>query len=365
MVYPGALHTRFQHALGAMHLMGQAVETLRSKGFEISEQEAQGATLAILLHDIGHGPFSHALENHIVSGVSHEEITLMFMKELNIAFGGKLEIAISIFSNTYPRKFLHQLVSGQLDMDRLDYLMRDSFYTGVNEGVISTDRILKMLTVVDDELAVELKGIYSIEKFIVARRLMYWQVYYHKTVLAVEYMLISILRRARHLFASGSDISCSPALKFFLSREISKEQFVSTPEILGNFSQLDDYDVYNAIKEWSVNDDMILNSLCKSLLNRNLFRAVISATPFDPFKIDAIKSRISTQLGLEGDDYSYFTGQGEISNSAYDPNSDRITIVDKNKERWDISGLSEQLNIAVYNKTVSKYFCYYPKWAAQ
>lgn len=363
MVYPGALHTRFHHALGAMHLMGQAIETLRSKGFYISPDEAQGATLAILLHDIGHGPFSHALEYHIVQGISHEEITLLFLKHLNSEFDNKLEIAIAIFDNTYPRKFLHQLVSGQLDMDRLDYLMRDSFYTGVSEGVISTDRILKMLTVADDELAVELKGIYSIEKFIVARRLMYWQVYYHKTVLAVEYMLISILNRARVLATEDRKIPASKALRFFLSQQIGKEQFLNSPSILKKFADLDDYDIYSAVKEWSSHPDLILSSLCDSLLNRKLFRVIISTVPFNPEKINKIQNRITQKLNLSGDEHRYFTGQGEISNSAYDPNNDRITIVDKNAQRWDISGLSEQLNIAIYNQTVSKYFVYYPKWA--
>lgn len=365
MVYPGALHTRFHHAIGAMHLMGQAIETLRSKDFHISNEEAEGATLAILLHDIGHGPFSHALEHHIVHNISHEEITLMFMNQLNSEFDNKLETAIAIFSNTYPRKFLHQLVSGQLDMDRLDYLMRDSFYTGVSEGVISTDRILKMLTVVDDELAVELKGIYSIEKFIVARRLMYWQVYYHKTVLAVEYMQISILNRARALAAKGQMLPASESLIFFLSQQIGMEQFNTNPEILSTFALLDDYDIHCAIKQWSLYPDAILSSLCNSLLNRNLFRVVIGSTPLADVKINEIKSRIKEKLNLGGDDYSYFTGQGEISNSAYDPNNDRITIVDKTNQRWDISGLSEQLNIAIYNKTVSKFFTYYPKWADQ
>jgi uncharacterized protein len=363
MVYPGALHTRFQHAIGAMHLMGLAIETLRSKGLEISNQEAQGAILAILLHDIGHGPFSHALEDHIVHGISHEEITLMFLKYLNSEFNNKLETAIAIFENSYPRKFLHQLVSGQLDVDRLDYLMRDSFYTGVSEGVISTDRILKMLTVVDDELAVELKGIYSIEKFIVARRLMYWQVYYHKTVLAVEYMQISILNRARALASKGVDLPASAALKFFLRQQIGKAQFLASPDILSEFAMLDDYDIYCAIKEWSSNSDPILSSLCYSFLNRKLFRAVITSAPFPEEKINAIRQRITEKLKLRDDDYRYFTGQGEISNSAYDPNHDRITIVDKKGERWDISGLSEQLNIAIYNKTVSKFFTYFPKWA--
>jgi hypothetical protein len=363
MVYPGALHTRFHHALGAMHLMGQAIETLRSKDFHISNEEAQGATLAILLHDIGHGPFSHALEHHIVHDISHEEITLMFLRQLNTEFDNKLETAIAIFENSYPRKFLHQLVSGQLDMDRLDYLMRDSFYTGVSEGVISTDRILKMLTVIDDELAVELKGIYSIEKFIVARRLMYWQVYYHKTVLAVEYMQISILNRARALVAEGHKLQASEALMFFLSQPIGKEQFNSSASVLSTFASIDDYDIHCAIKQWSSYPDPILSSLCDSLLNRNLFRVIITSTPFGQDRTNEIINRITEKLRLTGNEYSYFTGQGEISNSAYDPNNDRITIVDKDSNRFDISGLSEQLNIAIYNKTVSKFFMYFPKWA--
>lgn len=363
MVYPGALHTRFHHALGAMYLMGQAIDTLRSKGFDISNTEAQGATLAILLHDMGHGPFSHALEHHIAEGISHEEITLMFMRHLNAEFGNKLETAIAIFENKYPRKFLHQLVSGQLDVDRIDYLMRDSFYTGVSEGVISTDRLLKMLTVDEDELAVELKGIYSIEKFIVARRLMYWQVYYHKTVLAVEYMLISILNRARALALSEVDLPAPAALKFFLYRKIGKEEFLSSADSLATFAALDDYDLFSALKDWSGHSDPVLSLLCESLLNRKLFRVVITTEPFGEEKLDQIRSKIVSKLKLSGTDYTYFTGQGEISNSAYDTTKDRITIVDKNGERFDISGLSEQLNIAIYNKTVSKYFTYFPKWA--
>ncbi len=365
MVYPGALHTRFQHAIGAMHLMGEAIETLKSKGFEISDLEAQGATLAILLHDIGHGPFSHALEHHIVSGISHEEITLMIMNRLNTEFGNKLETAIAIFENSYPRKFLHQMVSGQLDMDRLDYLMRDSFYTGVNEGVISTNRILKMLTVVEDDLAVELKGIYSIEKFIVARRLMYWQVYYHKTVLAVEYMLISIISRARALVAQAADLPGSAPLLFFLKNKVSKEQFQADNSVLEHFTTLDDYDIYSAIKQWASFNDPILSLLCRSILDRKLFRVIISTNPYPAEETEKIRKNIIKKLNLHTEEYIYFSGEGEISNSAYDPNSDRITIIDKNGERWDISGLSEQLNIAVYNKSVSKYFTWFPKWASE
>jgi HD superfamily phosphohydrolase len=344
--------------------MGQAIETLKSKGFKISAKETQGAILAILLHDIGHGPFSHALENHIISGISHEEITLKIMHHLNKQFGNRLETAIAIFSNTYPRKFLHQLVSGQLDMDRLDYLMRDSFYTGVSEGVISTDRILKMLTVADDELAVELKGIYSIEKFIVARRLMYWQVYYHKTVLAAEYMLISILKRARVLASNSVALPGTPALLFFLKNQINRQSFIESTDILEKFTQIDDYDIFTAIKEWSINDDSILSLLCRSLLDRKLFRVVINSSPFSLPETLKIRNTITEKLNLNNDEYSYFTGQGEISNSAYNPDNDRITIVDKEGNRFDISGLSEQLNIAIYNKSVSKHFMWFPKWVS-
>jgi hypothetical protein len=287
------------------------------------------------------------------------------MNHLNALFNNKLETAIAIFNNTYPRKFFHQLVSGQLDMDRLDYLMRDSFYTGVNEGVISTDRILKMLTIVDDDLAVELKGIYSIEKFIVARRLMYWQVYYHKTVLAVEYMLVSIIGRARELAAKGMVIPGSSSLLFFLRNETGNEQFLAFDSVLEHFTKLDDYDIYSAVKEWASYDDAVLSLLCRSLMDRKLFRVLISTSPFPEEEMQRIRKNITDKLQLDSEAYKYFSGEGEISNSAYDPNNDRITMVDKNGERWDISGLSEQLNIAIYNKSDSKYFTWFPKWAGE
>lgn len=365
MVYPGALHTRFHHALGAMHLMGQAIDSLKTKGFELNTEEILAAKIAILLHDIGHGPFSHALEHQIINEVSHEEITLEFLKVLNHQYDGKLSLAISIFDNTYPRRFLHQMVSGQLDMDRLDYLMRDSFYTGVSEGVISTDRILKMLTVSNDELAVELKGIYSIEKFIVARRLMYWQVYYHKTVLAAEYMLISIMRRAKFLAQLGKDLPCTENLHLFLKSNFGKSSFYSSETLLHAFSQLDDYDIYSALKLWSHNPDSIISSLCKALLSRQLFRVIISSDPIQDEKITSVQMKIAGHLNISEEDCSYYFGTGEISNSAYDPTHDRITVIDKLGNRSDISGFSEQLNIAVYNKAVSKYFIWFPKWAEE
>lgn len=363
MVYPGALHTRFHHALGAMHLMTEAIELLRSKGLPISDDEARGVTLAILLHDIGHGPFSHALEYHIASNVSHESITNLFMNYLNDEFSGKLTLAIEIFNDTYPRRFFHQMVSGQLDMDRLDYLMRDSFYTGVSEGLINTDRILKMLTIHNEELALELKGIYSIEKFIVARRLMYWQVYYHKTVLAAEYMLISILRRARYLMQKGIVVNAPQALTFFLKKDVSLQDFQSSSEALMMFSLLDDYDIYACVKSWIGHQDGILSYLCSSLLNRKLFRVSITSEPPKESKLDLIRSNIIKLKGYTAEECNYFMGSGEISNSAYDPEKDRITVVDKTGVASDITGHSEVLNIAVYNKLISRFFVFYPKWA--
>jgi len=363
MVYPGALHTRFHHALGAMHLMVQAIETLKSKGFRISDEEARGVIVAILLHDIGHGPFSHALENCIVNDLSHEEISAFFLQRLNKEFGDELTTAISVFNNTYPVGFLHQLVSGQLDMDRMDYLMRDSFYTGVSEGVINTDRILKMITIANGSLAVELKGIYSIEKFIVARRLMYWQVYYHKTVLSAEYMLVKILKRAKFLAESGEKLFATPAFRFFLENRITKSQFEGNPDILGLFSDLDDSDLISSIKVWAIHPDKVLSTISKALINRNLFRVVISNTPFEESYIEAIRHKIVSKMQLSPPESEYLLTVGTISNNAYDPLSHKINIVDKSGSVKDISEFSDQLNIVVYSKIVNKHFICFPKWA--
>lgn len=362
MVYPGALHTRFHHALGAMHLMSEAIESLRSKGIKISEEEALGVRLAILLHDIGHGPFSHALEHSIAKGVHHEYITTLFMNHLNTEFKGKLDTAISIFNDIYPRRLFHQMVSGQLDMDRLDYLMRDSFYTGVSEGLINTDRILKMLTIHNDELALELKGIYSIEKFIVARRLMYWQVYYHKTVLSAEYMLINILNRARFLIREGKTIEAPESLSYFLNQEVKQADFDNSATPLKKFAMLDDFDMYAALKSWLHHSDNILKELCSSLLNRRLFKVIITTTPPEMEKFNFIKAKLRSEKGYTEEECSYFIGSGEISNSAYNPEKDRITVVDKTGNATDIISHSEILNIAVYAQQVSRFFVYYPKW---
>ena len=361
MVYPGALHTRFHHALGAMHLMHLAIETLRSKGFQITPEESEGARLAILLHDIGHGPFSHALENCLVSGIDHEILSDLFMNRLNRQFEGRLDLCIEIFNDRYPKKFLHQLVSGQLDMDRLDYLTRDSFFTGVSEGVISTDRIIKMLTVAQDALAVEAKGIYSIENFIVARRLMYWQVYFHKTVVAAEYMLINLLHRARLLSQMGQVLFATPALAYFLTREVDAKQFASDPEVLEMFAALDDYDVFTSVKIWANHPDPVLSELSKGLVDRNLFHIDMQEKPFDAAWVDQLKSAVSASYKLSSADAEYFVIRGMITNNAYNPESDKINIMDKQGQLADIAEASDQLNIAVLSTPVSKHFICYPK----
>src|ERR1035437_1347350 len=281
LVYPGALHTRFHHAIGAMYLMMEAVKELQSKQIEITKEEAQAANIAILLHDIGHGPFSHALEHAIVQGVNHEVLSSLLMQQLNKQYKGKLSLAIKIFNNQYKKKFLHQLVSSQLDMDRLDYLRRDSFFTGVSEGVISSDRIIKMLYVKNDELAVEEKGIYSIEKFIIARRLMYWQVYLHKTVVAAENMLVNILKRAKELSNKGEDLFATPALSVFLKNNYGKKDFLSNTKLLDTFALLDDYDIFSSIKVWMKHPDKILSTLCKYLVERKLFRIEMKKEKID------------------------------------------------------------------------------------
>ena len=361
-VYPGALHTRFHHALGAMHLMQEAIDTLRLKGIEITDQEAEATLSAILLHDIGHGPFSHALEHSIVSGITHEEISLIFMKQLNEEFGGKLDMAIRIFTNEYPKKFLHQLVSGQLDTDRLDYLKRDSFFTGVSEGVINTERIIKMLTVKDDELMVEDKGIYSIEKFIVARRLMYWQVYYHKTVVAAENMLISLLKRAKSLMLQGESLFATPSLLFFLNHHVDANDFFTKKEVSNWFAQLDDYDILSAMKVWASHPDPVLSTLSEGLISRKLFRTIIRNEAFTAEEIAKVRHAISLdQPGLSEYDISYFISQGSITNNAYNHESDKIKLLYRNGEVKDITESSDQINVSLLSGARSKYFLSFPK----
>jgi hypothetical protein len=361
MVYPGALHTRFHHSIGAMHLMNHAINSLRLKGVEINDEEANEAAVSILLHDIGHGPFSHALENSIIENIDHEMISRIYMDRLNAEFDGQLQGAINIFENSCKRKFLHQLVSSQLDMDRLDYLKRDSFYTGVSEGVVNAERIIKMLYVQDDKIVVEEKGIYSIEKFIIARRLMYWQVYLHKTVLSAETMLMNILRRAKELSLGGEDLFATPVLDYFLKNRIGKNELINDGSLLIKFSQLDDYDIYTAIKVWVNAKDPILSKLCKMLLNRQLFRCELQSDMFPEDRISCIRSEISKRYDLTEEEASYFIITDSTENHAYHPLSDKINILYKSGKVVDIANASDQLNITVLHKTVTKYFICYPK----
>lgn len=361
LVYPGALHTRFHHAMGAMHLMGQAIEEIRSKGHDITDDEAKAVTIAILLHDIGHGPFSHALEHSIVNNVTHEDISQLFMSRLNEEFNGELTLAIKIFQNKYHKKFLHQLVSSQLDMDRLDYLKRDSFFTGVSEGVISSDRIIKMLNVANDQLAVEAKGIYSIEKFLIARRLMYWQVYLHKTVLSAENLLVNILKRAKELAQKKADLFCTPALKIFLYKQYSKTDFKDDPKLLDAFAILDDYDIMTSIKVWTTHKDPVLSMLCTQLVNRRLLKVEMQNLPFKEAKIRQIKEDVKKRYKVNDKEVNYFVFAGTVANDAYRGDEIGINILFKDGSTADVAKASDQLNIDVLAKTVKKHYLCYPK----
>jgi uncharacterized protein len=360
-VYPSAMHTRFQHALGSMHLMTQALEVLKNKGHVITPEEEEGVLSAILLHDIGHGPFSHTLELSIVEGLSHEHLSDLMIDRLNKEFGNRFDLANNIFRDRYPKRFLRQLVSSQLDMDRLDYLSRDSFFTGVAEGVINTDRIIRMMNVVNDELVVEAKGIYSIEKFIVARRLMYWQVYLHKTVVVAEYMMINILKRAKSLALQGIPLFVTPALEPFLTREITVDDFLKDEKNLDQFARLDDYDIIACIKAWRDHPDNILSYLCKNLLDRHLFRVMIQNEPFDPFRVEKIRKAIKKQFGVNDDELGYFVVQGVLTNNAYNPAQDKIKIRFANDRLMDVSEASDNLNISALSTPVTKYILCLPK----
>lgn len=360
-VYPGALHTRFHHALGAMHLMHMAIKTLREKGCVITEEEETAALIAIQLHDIGHGPYSHTLEHCLIHGVSHEQISRLIMSRLNKEFKGSLQTAISIFEGTYPKKFLHQLVSSQLDVDRLDYLTRDSFFTGVSEGVVGYDRIIKMLDVYDDELVVEAKGIYSIEKFIIARRLMYWQVYLHKTVLCVEQMLIRALQRAKELYKQGVPLPATPDFEFFLANDVYLEDFEKKEYVLEHFTRLDDVDVFSALKMWRYIEDPILSMLCNSIVDRRLFKIEISDRAFSLERIQELRKQIAEKMSVSEEDASYLAFSESTGNHAYNPNAGRIGILSKSMKVQDIAEASDQLNIMVLSKEVVKYYLCYPK----
>ena len=359
VVYPGAQHTRFQHSLGAFYLMSEAITQLTSKGNFIFDSEAEAVQAAILLHDIGHGPFSHVLEDTIVQGVSHEEISLMLMERMNREMNGQLSLAIQIFKDEYPKRFLHQLVSGQLDMDRLDYLRRDSFYTGVSEGNIGSARIIKMLDVADDRLVIESKGIYSIENFLTARRLMYWQVYLHKTSVAYERMLISTLLRAKELASQGVELFASPALHFFLYNDINHTEFHNNPDCLENFIQLDDNDIWTALKVWSNHPDKVLSTLSLGMINRNIFKVENSAEPIGEDRIKELTLQISQQLGITLSEANYFVSTPSIEKNMYDPADDSIDIIYKDGTIKNIAEASDMLNISLLSKKVKKYYlCY-------
>jgi HD superfamily phosphohydrolase len=359
LVYPGALHTRFHHALGALHLVQQAIEVLKRKGVKITEHESLAVQAAVLLHDIGHGPFSHSLEGILIPGLDHEKLTRQIIYRLNEEFQGRLSLTIDIFENRYDKPFLHNLVAGQLDMDRLDYLNRDSFYTGVSEGVISSERIIKMLNVHDDRLVVEEKGIYSIENFLIARRLMYWQVYLHKTVLAAEQLLIRIIKRAREVYTQARLDSHTPsALSYFLKMDKPVEQ--ADAEMIGQFNRLDDADIFTAIKEWMHGSDAVLRQLCTMLIHRRLYKIRLGNRPVEPQEMERIKNEVSHRYRFNDDELRYFAFEGSVTNSAYN-HQESILIAFKDGTLRDIAEASDLPNISVMSTEVRKYFiCYLP-----
>ena len=359
LVYPGAHHTRFHHALGAMFLMQKAVQVLRLKGVKISNKEEEALYVAILLHDIGHGPFSHAMEHSIVENISHEEISLLFMEELNQNFNNRLTLAISIFKNEYERKFMHQLISSQLDMDRLDYLRRDSFYTGVSEGSVNSERLIAMLNVKDDKLVIDEKGIYSVEKFIVARRLMYWQVYLHKTGIVAEQLLLRALKRAKELTLEGIELPASEALAFFLKNTISADEF--TNDVLHTFSKLDDYDIISAMKSWVNLDDFVLSKISLMLLNRDLLKIKLKNNPIPTTKLIKRRNDFRLKHNLSEVEASYFVFEGEIFNQAYNMQNETINLLTQTGKVIDVAKASDQLNLEALSKRVVKYYLCYPK----
>ncbi len=361
LVYPGAQHTRFQHSLGAMFLMEEAIAQLRSRGNEITDEEADAVLAAILLHDIGHAPFSHVLEDTLTREISHEEISLLMMEQINKEMNGALELAMSIFRNQYHKKFLHQLVSSQLDMDRLDYLIRDSFFTGVVEGAVGAARIIKMLNVHDDQLVVEAKGVYSIEKFLIARRMMYWQVYYHKTSVAAEQVLIKTLARAKELTSKGVDLFAAPQLDYFLKNTITKKDFMVSDEALTNYAKFDDSDVISAVKTWSSCDDKVLSTLCRNLMNRVLFKMEVrEKMPLESEVRDYVRE-ISGKMGLTEEDARYFVTIHPVSSYTYSPQNDSIKVLYADGGLKDITDSSDLLNLSLISKHEKKYYFGYIK----
>lgn len=359
VVYPSAQHTRFQHSLGAFHLMSEAIATLSQKGIFIFDSEAEAVEAAILMHDIGHGPFSHVLENTLISGITHEEISLLMMEQINNDLNGELNLALKIFKNEYPKHFLHQLISSQLDMDRLDYLRRDSFFTGVTEGNIGSARIIKMLNVVDDQLVVDFKGIYSIENYLTSRRLMYWQVYLHKTAIACEKVLINALLRAKQLVKQGHPLFASPALHYFLDNDVTAEDFMKSPEALVNYTLLDDNDIWTALKVWATDDDKILSHLALDMVNRIPFKVQIYDAPIPDDEIQQMQARLAEKAGISFDDAKYLMSVNTIQKDMYDINDDQIAILYKDGTIMDIAEASEILNVRLLSKKIRKYYlCY-------
>jgi HD superfamily phosphohydrolase len=362
VVYPGARHTRFQHSLGAFYLMTEAVRSLQEKGNFIFDSEAEAVEAAILMHDIGHGPFSHVLENTLIHGISHEEISLMMMEKINSDFNGQLNLAISIFKGEYGKNFLHQLISSQLDMDRLDYLRRDSFYTGVTEGNIGSARIIKMLNVIDDSLVVEHKGIYSLENYLTTRRLMYWQVYLHRTCVAYEKVLINMLTRAKDLIKMGQDVFASPALYYFLSNNVDAAWFDTHPEALENYGELDDSDIWSAMKAWKHHSDKILSTLATDMLDRKIFKVEVHEEPITEDRIAGLKEKIAQKLDISIDDAHYLMSVNTISKDMYNVDDDSITILYKDGSVRDISEASELLNVQLLSKKIRKYYLCYQRF---
>lgn len=360
VVYPGARHTRFQHSIGAFHLMSEAIISLQQKGNFIFDSEAEAVQAAILMHDIGHGPFSHVLEHTIINGISHEDISLMMMEKINRDLGEQLNLAIKIFKNEYPKRFLHQLISSQLDMDRLDYLRRDSFYTGVTEGNIGSARIIKMLNVYNDQLAVESKGIYSIENYLTSRRLMYWQVYLHKTAVAYEKVLVNALIRAKELMRQGHELFATPALHYFLSNDVNAEWFTDDGTTLSMYEELDDNDIWSSLKVWKHHDDKILSTLATDMTERRIFKVEVYEEPVADERIDTISKDIAAKMDISiSDAKTYMMNVSEIQKDMYDTNDDNITILYKDDITKDISNASELLNVQLLSKKIRKYYlCY-------
>lgn len=360
-VYPGAQHTRFQHSIGAYHLTSEAVLSLTQKGIFIFDSEAEAVEAAILMHDIGHGPFSHVLENTLISGICHEDISLKMMEQINQDLGGQLNLALSIFKDDYPKHFLHQLISSQLDMDRIDYLMRDSFFTGVQEGIVGAARTLKMLNVVDDKLVIDEKGLYTIENYLTSRRSMYWQVYLHKTVVASEKVLVNMLTRAKYLASKGEKLFAPPALRYFLYNDINREVFESSDEALDNYARLDDNDIWSAIKVWTENEDKILSLLANDFINRNIFKSEVSDEPFTEEHICEIRERLASHYSLTFDETRYLYSVSTMHKDMYDIDSDSIEVLLKDGTTADICKISELLNAALLRCQNAKYYLSYQR----